>query len=378
MAFTVSIAPLTPTGVIGASQTFTATTATPTAEGTDSFVWTVDGVAQSSVIATMDYILAAPAGSKVVKVVATHTATEGGATETAEAETTVTVTKKIMTLGCSIVSDKMTPKHGEQVTLTATGTGAVAGALSEYIWKLDGVAIGAPKTSTYIFMAGDVGTKKYTCTYEAMHQDYEPAAKTSNELSIVIGKADQQSSVVLTASKFEVEQGEVLPVDAVTASSPVGATITYAWNLDGSIIPGQTTDAYEFSSQDLGPHDIYCTVSITHPNYVDFSKDTNTVSIEVKEKEIVPAIDPYVHPLPWRNTAYIWCGWWVMFEIQKISQAGGNWKSDEVDSPFYQHRLVLAKMLQDYPEVDVQESRDGRIVHRSALELGIIYDYILP
>lgn len=62
-----------------------------------------------------------------------------------------------------------------------------------------------------------------------------------------------------------------------------------------------------------------------------------------------------------------------MDEIQEMTVAGKDWKLDDTDSDYYLHRYTLAKMLDDYPEVDVQESRNGRIVHRSALEAGIIY-----
>ncbi|EMK4141246.1 hypothetical protein V8280_003987 [Escherichia coli] len=84
---------------------------------------------------------------------------------------------------------------------------------------------------------------------------------------------------------------------------------------------------------------------------------------------------PYVHPLPHRTSAYIWCGWWVMDEIQKMTEEGKDWKTDDPDSKYYLHRYTLQKMMKDYPEVDVQESRNGYIIHKTALETGIIYTY---
>ncbi|CCI88759.1 hypothetical protein BN80_189 [Yersinia phage phiR1-RT] len=48
MAYTVVLTPKPATGVIGAVQTFTAATAGAASAGTDSFVWTVDGVSQAS------------------------------------------------------------------------------------------------------------------------------------------------------------------------------------------------------------------------------------------------------------------------------------------------------------------------------------------
>jgi hypothetical protein len=82
---------------------------------------------------------------------------------------------------------------------------------------------------------------------------------------------------------------------------------------------------------------------------------------------------PVIHPLPCRNSAYIWVGWWVMDEIEKLTSEGKDWKDPPEDSKYKPHLAALAKMITDYPEVDVQESRHGRIVHRSALEHGIIY-----
>lgn len=63
-----------------------------------------------------------------------------------------------------------------------------------------------------------------------------------------------------------------------------------------------------------------------------------------------------------------------MDAIQKLTVEGKDWKTAKAaDTPYYCHLANLAKMIEDYPEVDVQESRNGRIVHRSALDAGIIY-----
>lgn len=63
-----------------------------------------------------------------------------------------------------------------------------------------------------------------------------------------------------------------------------------------------------------------------------------------------------------------------MDAIQKLTEEGKDWKTATAsDTPYYCHLATLAKMIADYPEVDVQESRNGRIVHRTALDAGIIY-----
>ena len=281
MAYTVTIAPLAATAVIGATTNFTATGSGAAAEGTESFVWTVDGVPQSSVTAAMDYIAVGPAGSKTIKVVATTTPADGEP-ETAEAETTLTVQNKTMS--------------GVSVTLTPE-------------------SINVPEDTPASFKADVVG-------------------------------------------------------------APGDATFAYSWKKDGSPVVGTTdTLAIDTSAEGSQVIEVSVVVSATDYNPTTVTK-TGNVTITAKVAPVPDGELPYVHPLPVRNSAYIWCGWWVMDEIQKMTLEGKDWKTDDPDSPYYLHRYTLQKMITDYPEVDVQESRNGRIIHRTALEAGIIYDYV--
>lgn len=279
MAYSVSIAPLAASAVIGATTNFTATTSGATAEGTETFVWTVNGVPQSSVTAAMNYVAAGPAGSKTVKVVATVTPAEGEA-ETAEAETTLTVQNKTM----------------PAITLTLSPT---------------------------------------------------------------------------SVSK-EIGQSQVVTADVTGA--PAGASIAYVWKRGADVIDGQTAKTITVTESAEANYTLNCEVTVSA---ADYNPATATKGVEVVfTKKVAPEPDgelPYIHPLPFRGTAYIWCGWWVMDEIQRMTVEGKDWKLDDPDSDYYLHRYTLAKMLDDYPEVDVQESRNGYIVHRTALEAGIIY-----
>lgn len=279
MAYSVSIAPLAASAVIGATTNFTATTSGATAEGTETFVWTVNGAPQSSVTAAMNYVAAGPAGSKTVKVVATVTPAEGDP-ETAEAETTLTVNNKTM----------------PAITLTLSPT---------------------------------------------------------------------------SVSK-EIGQSQVVTADVTGA--PSGASIAYVWKRGADVIDGQTAKTITVTESAEANYTLNCEVTVSA---ADYNPATATKGVEVVfTKKVAPEPDgelPYIHPLPFRGTAYIWCGWWVMDEIQRMTVEGKDWKLDDPDSDYYLHRYTLAKMLDDYPEVDVQESRNGYIVHRTALEAGIIY-----
>lgn len=279
MAYSVSIAPLAASAVIGATTNFTATTSGAAAEGTETFVRTVNGVKQSSVTAAMNYVAAGPAGSKTVKVVATVTPAEGEA-ETAEAETTLTVQNKTM----------------PAITLTLSPT---------------------------------------------------------------------------SVSK-EIGQSQVVTADVTGA--PAGASIAYVWKRGADVIDGQTAKTITVTESAEANYTLNCEVTVSA---ADYNPATATKGVEVVfTKKVAPTPNgelPYIHPLPFRGTAYIWCGWWVMDEIQRMTVEGKDWKLDDPDSDYYLHRYTLAKMLDDYPEVDVQESRNGYIVHRTALEAGIIY-----
>ena len=64
-----------------------------------------------------------------------------------------------------------------------------------------------------------------------------------------------------------------------------------------------------------------------------------------------------------------------IFKLLPDREEGKDWKTEDPDSKYYLHRYTLQKMMKDYPEVDVQESRNGYIIHKTALETGIIYTY---
>lgn len=467
MAYSVSIAPLAASAVIGATTNFTATTSGATAEGTETFVWTVNGVKQSSVTAAMNYVAAGPAGSKTVKVVATVTPAEGEA-ETAEAETTLTVKNKTMpaitltlsptsvskeigqsqvvtadvtgapsgasiayvwkrgssvisgqtgktitltestetsyTLNCEVtvsapdynngtatkgiavaftkktmsgVSVALTPssitaEKGAEASFKADVTGAPAGASVAYSWTKDGSPVEG-STSTLEIDTSTIGSQVIEVSAVVSAPDYKPVTVTKTGNVTITKKAMSGVSVTLTPESITVEQGSDASFKADVIGSPEGASGTYSWTKDGSPVEGSTSTLV-IDTSDIGSQVIGVSVEVSAEDYNSVTV-TTTGNVTIT-KRVAPEPDgelPYIHPLPFRGTAYIWCGWWVMDEIQRMTVEGKDWKLDDPDSDYYLHRYTLAKMLDDYPEVDVQESRNGYIVHRTALEAGIIY-----
>lgn len=467
MAYTVSIAPLAASAVIGATTNFTATTSGAAAEGTETFVWTVNGVKQSSVTAAMNYVAAGPAGSKTVKVVATVTPAEGDP-ETAEAETTLTVNNKTMpaitltlsptsvskeigqsqvvtadvtgapsgasiayvwkrgssvisgqtgktitltestetsyTLNCEVtvsapdynngtatkgiavaftkktmsgVSVTLTPssitaEKGAEAAFTAAVTGAPAGASVAYSWTKDGSPVDG-STSTLEIDTSTIGSQVIEVSAVVSAPDYKPVTVTKTGNVTITKKTMSGVSVTLTPESITTEQGSEASFKANVIGAPEGATGVYSWTKDGSPVEGSTSTLV-IDTSDIGSQVIEVSVEVSAEDYTPITV-TKTGDVTIT-KRVAPEPEgelPYIHPLPFRGTAYIWCGWWVMDEIQRMTVEGKDWKLDDPDSDYYLHRYTLAKMLDDYPEVDVQESRNGYIVHRTALEAGIIY-----
>lgn len=469
MAYSVSIAPLDASAVIGATTNFTATTSGAAAEGTETFVWTVNGVKQSSVTAAMNYVAAGPAGSKTVKVVATVTPAEGVA-ETAEAETTLTVQNKTMpaitltlsptsvskevgqsqvvtadvtgapseasiayvwkrdssvisgqngktitltestetsyTLNCEVtvsapeyndgtatngievvftkktmgaVSVTLTPssitaEKGAEASFKADVTGAPAGASVAYSWTKDGSPVDG-STNTLEVDTSTIGSQVIEVSAVVSAADYNPVTVTKTGNVTITKKTMSGVSVTLTPESIVTEQGSEASFKANVIGAPGGATGVYSWTKDGSPIEGSTS-TLAIDTSDIGSQVIGVSVVVSAADYNPVTV-TKTGNVTVTDK-VAPEPEgelPYVHPLPHRTSAYIWCGWWVMDEIQKMTEEGKDWKTEDPDSKYYLHRYTLQKMMKDYPEVDVQESRNGYIIHKTALETGIIYTY---
>lgn len=193
----------------------------------------------------------------------------------------------------------------------------------------------------------------------------------------------QEAQTTLTVTK-KVITGASVTIDG-PANAEIGDSYTLTANVTG--LPSGVTAAYKWDNDtteqtltrvagDAGSEVSTVDVTLTGTDYDTLVLNT-TKTVIIKDKTpVIPDECPilYIHPLPWRTSAYIWAGWWVMDAIQKLTNEGKDWKTAKnEDTPYYCHLAVLAKMLADYPEVDVQESRNGRIVHKTALEAGIIY-----
>lgn len=373
MAFTVSIAGAA-SMKIGESANYTATaTDAVVTGGTIAYVWTVDGAANPETTNVLRYTGAAPAGKKVIKVVVTSDPGDAGPLETAEDTFEVTVSNKTMDISLALDPTSVSKEVGQSQVVTANVTGAPAGATINYVWKRNTTVISGQTSKTITLTEAAEANYTLNCEVTVTSPEYGSATATKGVAVIFTKKTMSGVSVALTPESITVEQGSDASFKANVIGAPEGASGVYSWTKDGSPVEGSTS-TLEVDTSTIGSQVIEVSVVVSAPDYKPVTV-TTTGDVTIT-KRVAPVPDgelPYIHPLPFRGTAYIWCGWWVMDEIQEMTVAGKDWKLDDTDSDYYLHRYTLAKMLDDYPEVDVQESRNGRIVHRSALEAGIIY-----
>lgn len=377
MAFTVDITPKTPTGVIDETKQFTATPSGETGGGTITYVWSVDNVPQDGAEATFSYVLKGPAGQKTIKVVATNTVPESEAEpETAETTTTITVQNKTQTTTITVTPDSPSAGViGTPVQFTAALASQPVGASATYKWYVDDSQVGGETNSTFNYTPTTSGVKRIKCVAQVTAENYNEKEVTSNEVSLTVNKKTMNPQVTLTPPSINVQQDASATFTANVTGAPEAAQITYSWKKDSSPVE-ESTNVYTVDTSSIGSQTIEVTAIVTATDY-DSKTVKTTGQVQVTDK-VAPEPEgelPYVHPLPHRTSAYIWCGWWVMDEIQKMTEEGKDWKTEDPDSKYYLHRYTLQKMMKDYPEVDVQESRNGYIIHKTALETGIIYTY---
>ncbi|EFY2706697.1 endonuclease [Shigella sonnei] len=374
---TLAVTPNSPdAGVIGTAVQFTAALDSQPPGASATYQWYVDGSpAGEATSATFNYT-PAESGVKRIKCVAQVTATDYDAKEVTSNEVSLTVNKKEQTTTLAVTPDSPPAGViGTPVQFTAALASQPDGASATYQWYVDDSQVGGETNSTFSYTPTTVGAKTVKCVAQVTAENYNEKEVTSNEVSLTVNKKTMNPQVTLTPPSINVQQDASATFTANVTGAPEEAQITYSWKKDSSPVEG-STNVYTVDTSSVGSQTIEVTAVVTATDY-DSKTITAEGQVQVTDK-VAPEPEgelPYVHPLPHRTSAYIWCGWWVMDEIQKMTEEGKDWKTEDPDSKYYLHRYTLQKMMKDYPEVDVQESRNGYIIHKTALETGIIYTY---
>ena len=365
-----------PAGVIGTAVKFTAALASQPSGASATYQWYVDDSPVSEATSATFNYTPATSGVKKIKCVARVTATNYDALSVTSNEVSLTVNKKTQTTTLAVTpASPSAGVIGTPVQFTAALASQPAGASATYQWYVDGSQVGGETNSTFNYTPTTNGVKRIKCVAQVTADDYNAKEVTSNEVSLTVNKKTMNPQITLTPPSINVQQDASATFTANVTGAPKPAQITYSWKKDSSPVEG-STNVYTVDTSSVGSQTIEVTAVVTATDY-DSKTVKTTGQVQVTDK-VAPEPEgelPYVHPLPHRTSAYIWCGWWVMDEIQKMTEEGKDWKIDDPNSKYYLHRYTLQKMMKDYPEVDVQESRNGYIIHKTALETGIIYTY---
>ncbi|QOI66389.1 hypothetical protein [Erwinia phage FBB1] len=174
-------------------------------------------------------------------------------------------------------------------------------------------------------------------------------------------------AITLTASKNPATVGD----DVTFTAAGDGTYTKYTFKKGTTTVQDTAAATFKITGAAESDSGSYTVVGTT----ADGTETSSAVSLVVNKKEVpVPEGGfAYIHPLPWRNSGFIQVGWWVINEIHRAGELGIDWKTAPDPLKYKKELLTLAKMFEDYDNVEVQESRNGYIFGKDQVEAGYIY-----
>lgn len=250
---------------------------------------------------------------------------------------------------------------GESVTLSSTEV--TPG--STYIWEKDGVVIPTETAKDLViasFAVGNVGDYKVTADN----------AGTPTENTFELGLV----SMVLTPPTTQIlsiEEGNSFGATMVatlsynptaTPTEQLDYTLTSQWTKDGSPISGATSLTYSKTGVVIADTGVYAISNRIQRLSVNIGSASVSTLINLTVTANVLESKWYVVPLDYRDTSFTWIGYWVLDEIRSNSDWFTNYQTlkykDEIET--------IVKAFNDYGEVELMESRNGRILKVSDLK----------
>lgn len=270
-------------------------------------------------------------------------------------------------------SDKVPYAQNVEITPVIVNK-ASAAPISGLTWYQDDVEIQSQSPNKLIFQTRKVGQHKYKCEATVINADFEPQTKTFvKEIDIETVNAEIKSRCFISPKPLTIKIDEPLPYAVTVQGEPAGSTFTYEWKVDDEVV--STESSYEFKGTEKKRYTVSVSVKIENTGYDSVTvADTTTVDV-VDELPLPGDSIRYVHPLPHRHAGFIWCGYWALDEIQKAVKAGIDWRRpDESGMKYTLDLRTIADMIVRYPEVEIQESRNGYIINKQQIETGFIYN----
>lgn len=195
----------------------------------------------------------------------------------------------------------------------------------------------------------------------------------SNSIYLEIGTELRQCSVDIKSRRFvEANIGDSISFAPVCTTVPDYAHRECVWYHNNKALgPDEYIDVKVEDLSDYGDYELRTHVW-AHGGYKPANVETILTIIPSKDTTC-PSI--YLHDLNGgplgggRNKGYIWVGYWVIDEIIDAIIEGFDWMADPHNSRFkYKCEIArLADGFNQYPDLEVQESRNGYILGRHDL-----------
>lgn len=185
-----------------------------------------------------------------------------------------------------------------------------------------------------------------TTTVDVILNPYKKLAGTPLDLKNTVGERSK------TGRRSVTFVGHCEPVDA-------SDTVVYNWYKDGSAV-GTHGNELTLMFNDATDSKIWYTAEVG-----EHHKQSNIVYMVGTSQ----ATDHrYIHPLPHRETSFVYVGYWVIDQIIECNEKGIDWVKTPNSCPKYKDdiRTVVAAMAK-YGDTLCLESRNGRVMIGSLL-----------
>ena len=276
-------------------------------------------------------------------------------------EASVIVSKKTMSINAVASTTTATILQDTEYSASVDVSGVPSGANISYLWNTGETTKTIKKNQ---HLAGQVSL---SCTVTVSDPSYATAVKTSNVVVVTVTQVNVNASLSIIPNKLQANVCEIITLTAFGTSTQPSTGFTYLWNT------GETTKTITPLITTIGENVFTCTLTATH---VDYGPSTVDDSVTIIAKEVISdGCIRHIHPLPSRASAFIWCGYWVLDELQQAVNDGIDWTQPDNTSLKYKCDLkTISLMMRVYQNVEIQESRNGRIINKSQILSGKIYN----
>lgn len=358
---TISITPKTNKIKFGEKSTVSATVTNAAETASIEYSWKVNDVLVSETTNILS-LTGDKIGNKSIGVTATIT-NEESEPEILTDTATLEIEKLNQNTEVSINSNKTSILTNEQTTITVDVTKYPSNSTISYKWfKNNNVVVGETGNSISVeFLTAS--TIKFKCEILVVAKNYNDFSATTTEHSIAVKNRTLTATASIEPVETSINTGNSIEIEVLT-NNPQSANVTYEWSTR------ETTQKIKFPGSISGSFEVSCVVTFTKDGYdvLVSPKLTSKISVSIDKKGV-----KYIHPLESRNSAYLWSGWWVMDEIQRAVKENINWKDQNANVKYKDDMKTIAYILENYPNVEIQESRNGYILNKKAIENGDIY-----